>query len=152
MTETTKRLTSNVSGDQSSVQNSALPESTRRSLAEWITFILASVILMVLVGFILYDWQINQAQPPSFQVTISDTVRITDHHYYVPFEIQNTGGRIARTVQITAELHMTGDADESGEQQIDFLSGHERKRGSFIFTRDPQQGDLVIRVASYRLP
>lgn len=125
---------------------------TRRSLAEWITFIFASLILVVLVCLILVDWHITQSRPPAFQVTVSDTSRVTDHRYYVPFEIRNTGGRIARTVQITAELHIDGEPDESGEQQIDFLSSNERKQGSFVFTHDPQEGELVIRVASYRLP
>lgn len=127
-------------------------DQTQRSLAEWITFILASLILIVLVCLILYDWHITQSRPPAFRVTVSDTARLTDHRYYVPFEIHNTGGRIARTVQITAELHIAGEADESGEQQIDFLSSNERKQGSFVFTHNPQEGNLVIRVASYRLP
>ncbi len=137
---------------QASKHSGTFSEQARRSLTEWITFIIASLILLVLVCLILYDWHITQSRPPAFHVTVSETARITDHRYYVPFEIHNTGGRIARTVQITAELHIAGEADEAGEQQIDFLSSNERKQGSFVFTHDPQDGELVIRVASYRLP
>lgn len=125
---------------------------TQRSAAEWVTFIVASVILLGLVGLILFDWQTNQNQPPAFSVAVSEAVRVTDGRYYVPFAITNTGGRIARTVQVTAELHSPEADDETGEQQIDFLSGHETKAGSFVFTHDPQAGDLLVRVASYRLP
>lgn len=124
----------------------------QRSAAEWVTFMLASVILLGLVGLICFDWQTNQAQPPAFAVTVSEAVRVTDGRYYVPFAITNTGGRIARTVQVMAELHSAGADDETGEQQIDFLSGHETKAGSFVFTQNPQAGELVVRVASYRLP
>jgi uncharacterized protein (TIGR02588 family) len=125
---------------------------TQRSAAEWVTFMVASIILLVLVGLICFDWQTNQNRPPAFTVAVSEAVRVTDGRYYVPFAITNTGGRIARMVQVTAELHQVGADDETGEQQIDFLSGHETKAGSFVFTHAPQAGELVVRVASYRLP
>ncbi|MGB3308557.1 MAG: TIGR02588 family protein [Nodosilinea sp.] len=125
---------------------------TQRSAAEWVTFIAASIILLGLVGLIFFDWQTNQNQPPAFAVAVSEAVRVTDGRYYVPFAITNTGGRIARMVQVTAGLNIAGADDETGEQQIDFLSGHETKAGSFVFSHDPQGGDLVVRVASYRLP
>jgi uncharacterized protein (TIGR02588 family) len=124
----------------------------QRSLAEWITFTVATLLLVGLVGLILYDGYINQNRPPAFEVSVAETVRITDGRYYVPFTITNTGGQIARTVQVSAELHLPDGDDETGEQQIDFLSGHEQKQGSFVFTQNPQAGDLSIRVASYRLP
>ncbi|MGB3495155.1 MAG: TIGR02588 family protein [Elainellaceae cyanobacterium] len=125
---------------------------SRRSLAEWITFTIAALILSALVGLIIYDWQVNQSRPPAFQVEVTESARVTDGRYYVPFSIQNTGGRIARTVQVTAELLLENGDNESGEQQIDFLSGNERKSGSFVFSHNPQQGELLIRVASYGLP
>ncbi|MFQ4135164.1 TIGR02588 family protein [Nodosilinea sp. PGN35] len=125
---------------------------TERSAAEWVTFAVASVILLGLVGLIFFDWQTNQNRPPAFAVAVSEAVRVTDGRYYVPFAITNTGGRIARMVQVTAELDIAGVDDETGEQQIDFLSGHETKAGSFVFSHDPQGGELTVRVASYRLP
>ncbi|MFH7241884.1 MAG: TIGR02588 family protein [Spirulina sp.] len=125
---------------------------TRRSLAEWVTFWVSALILLALVSLILYDWQVNQSRPPAFDVAVSDAIRITDGRYYVPFAITNTGGRIANGVQVTAELHIPNAEDETGEQQIDFLSGHETKAGSFVFSHNPQEGDLTVRVASYRLP
>lgn len=137
-------------------ENSPSPNAprrfTQRSAAEWVTFIAASLILLGLIGLIFFDWQTNQNRPPAFSVAVSEAVRVTDGRYYVPFAITNTGGRIARMVQVTAELNITGVDDETGEQQIDFLSGHETKAGSFVFTHNPQGGDLVVRVASYRLP
>ncbi|MEM9452317.1 MAG: TIGR02588 family protein [Cyanobacteria bacterium P01_E01_bin.6] len=140
------------SGSGKTALNDRTMQQERRSLAEWITFVLASIILIALIALILYDWQINQLRPPEFHIMVDNTTRIANQRYYVPFEIQNTGGRIARTVQVMAALHIDGEEDESGEQQIDFLSGNERKRGSFVFTHNPRQGELIIRVASYRLP
>ncbi|MEM9979838.1 MAG: TIGR02588 family protein [Cyanobacteria bacterium P01_A01_bin.123] len=137
------------------VQTQAIPtelEDGQRSLAEWITLLAATTILLGLIGLIIYDWQINQTRPPAFAIAVTESARVTDGHYYVPFIIKNTGGRIARTVQVTAELAIENEPSETGEQQIDFLSGNEQKRGSFVFTHNPQAGELLIRVASYGLP
>jgi len=129
-----------------------LAQVSGRSAAEWMTFVVAASILLGLVGLIFYDWQVSQNQPPAFTVTASEAVRVTDGRYYVPFTITNTGERIARGVQVTAELRLANADGETGEQQIDFLSGHEQKEGSFVFSHDPQTGELVVRVASYQLP
>ncbi|MGA0201230.1 MAG: hypothetical protein ACO3NK_19315, partial [Prochlorotrichaceae cyanobacterium] len=47
---------------------------------------------------------------------------------------------------------LNGETDETGEQQIASLSGGETVQGSFVFSHDPSQGDLILRVASYREP
>lgn len=122
-----------------------------RSQAEWTTFIGATCVLLLLVSLIVYDWVVNQNRPPVLQVEPIAAVRVESGQYYVPFVVANTGGTLARTVQVVAELHWA-DEEEVGEQQIDFLSGGERKQGSFIFHHDPQRGELVLRVASYRMP
>ncbi|MEM8808570.1 MAG: TIGR02588 family protein [Cyanobacteria bacterium P01_G01_bin.38] len=123
----------------------------KRSLAEWITLTISTAILIGLVGLVLYDWQINQNRPPLFQIEFASAQAI-DNHYYVPFVIKNTGGQVARTVQVSAELRLDNAPDETGAQDIDFLSANERKRGSFVFDHDPNQGQLTVRVASFRLP
>jgi len=123
-----------------------------RSLAEWITLAISTLVLTSIVILIFYDWQLSKNIPPAFHVEIADTARMTEGRYYVPFTLKNTGGRIARTVQVMAELHSPDGNDETGEQEFDFLSGNERKKGEFVFEHDPQAGDLIVRVASFGLP
>jgi uncharacterized protein (TIGR02588 family) len=53
---------------------------------------------------------------------------------------------------VIAELRINGEVEESGEQQIDFLASGEMEEGAFVFSRDPRKGELVVRVASYKLP
>ncbi|MFK8186160.1 MAG: TIGR02588 family protein [Phormidesmis sp.] len=124
----------------------------RRSLAEWITLSISTLVLTLIVGLVLYDWQLSKNLPPAFQIEVTEKARLTAGRYYVPFTLRNTGGRIARTVQVIAELDLPDGTAESGEQQFDFLSGNERKKGSFVFEHNPQDGTLVIRVASFGLP
>lgn len=123
-----------------------------RSLAEQITLAICSVTLAIVVGLVLYDWQLSKNLPPAFQIKITETVRLTEGRYYLPFTLKNTGGRIVRTVQVVADLQLPDGNEETGEQQFDFLSGNERKKGSFVFEHNPKDGTLIVRVASFRLP
>ncbi|MBD2356775.1 TIGR02588 family protein [Tolypothrix sp. FACHB-123] len=123
-----------------------------RSIAEWVTFSIASLILAVIVSLVGYTWLTDKNQPPIVSVSNKQTIRESDGQFYVPFEVVNTGGDTAESVQIIAELEIDGKVAETGEQQIDFLSRGETEEGAFIFSQNPNQGNLKIRVASYKLP
>ncbi|MBE9181243.1 TIGR02588 family protein [Oculatella sp. LEGE 06141] len=125
----------------------------KRSPAEWITFGLASFILTTVVGLVVYVWIAeHHQQPPSLSVVRNQSIRETAGQFYVPFEVTNSGGETVESVQIIAELRINGEVEEAGEQHIDFLSAKETEEGAFIFSRNPDEGELVIRVASYTLP
>ncbi|WP_414546214.1 TIGR02588 family protein [Nostoc sp. CCY0012] len=123
-----------------------------RSFAEWITFGISLSILVVVIGLVGYMWLNEKNQPPILSVHKKQTIREIDGNFYVPFEIVNTGSETAESVQIIAELQIADKVVETGEQQIDFLSDGEKEEGAFIFSQNPLQGQLIVRVASYKLP
>jgi uncharacterized protein (TIGR02588 family) len=122
------------------------------STAEWISLGISSVLLAGVIGAASFLWASEQQrQPPILGITQSDT-RLSDGEYYVPFTVTNAGGETAESVQVVAELRIDGEVVESGEQTLEFLSSQETTGGAFIFTRNPQDGELVMRVASYQEP
>ena len=123
-----------------------------RNLAEWVTFSIASLILGTIVGLVIYSWVTKQERPPAFAINQGKEVRESQGQFYIPFEISNTGGKTVESVQIVAELRVNGQLEESGDQQIDFLSEGEKEEGAFVFRQDPRKGELTVRVASYKLP
>ncbi|BAY12646.1 TIGR02588 family protein [Calothrix sp. NIES-2098] len=127
-------------------------QNQERSLAEWVTFSAASFILAAIVGLVGYTWLTDKNQPPIVSVTNKQTIHEINGQFYVPFEVVNTGGETAESVQIMAELEIDGKVAQTGEQQIDFLSRGEKEEGAFVFSQNPQQGQLTIRVASYKVP
>ena len=127
-------------------------EQQPRSIAEWVTFSVASLILAIIVSLVGYTWLNEKNQPPILSVTKKETIREIGGQFYVPFEVVNTGGDTVESVQIRAELLINGKVTETGEQQIDFLSNGEREEGAFMFSQNPRQGQLNLRVASYKLP
>ncbi|WP_353260145.1 TIGR02588 family protein [Prochlorothrix hollandica] len=128
------------------------PVSPARSPLRWFTFILATGILITLVGLIIYAGLVTQNQPPILKAELTEPFRVVDGAFYVPFTVTNVGGESAEAIQIMAELRIEGDEPETGEQQVDSLSSSETIKGSFVFSHDPQDGDLSLRVASYRSP
>ncbi|PSB48247.1 TIGR02588 family protein [filamentous cyanobacterium Phorm 6] len=124
----------------------------KRSLAEWVTFAIACSILATLVGLVVYSWLTKKQEPPIISVTRNEAIREEKGQFYVPFAVANTGGETAESVQIIGELRVKGEVVESGDLQIDFLSSGETEEGAFIFSRDPRQGELIVRSSSYLLP
>ncbi|MDX2243512.1 MAG: TIGR02588 family protein [Leptolyngbyaceae cyanobacterium bins.302] len=123
-----------------------------RSLAEWVTFGVASLVLSALVGLVIYSWATERDRPPVLTLTRPEPVRRENQQFYVPFEIINTGGETAESVQVIAELKQNGQVQETSDLQIDFLASNEKEKGAFVFTQNPQAGELILRVGSYKLP
>jgi uncharacterized protein (TIGR02588 family) len=122
------------------------------SIAEWISLAIAASLLTMVIGLVVFLWVSDrQTNPPILEITAAE-VRQSADQFYVPFEVTNTGGITAESVQVVAKLHIDGITVESGEQIIDFLSSQETASGAFVFTHNPRQGELVIRVASYQDP
>ena len=125
---------------------------SKTNLAEWVTFAIASSILATIVGLVIYSWLTKKQEPPTISVSRNSPIRFEKGQFYVPFAVANTGGETAESVQIIAELRVNGEVVESGDLQIDFLSSGETEAGAFIFSRDPSQGELIVRSSSYKLP
>ncbi|MEM8503860.1 MAG: TIGR02588 family protein [Cyanobacteria bacterium P01_D01_bin.1] len=129
---------------------SAQPES--RSTAERVSFLIALTILLGIIVSVGYLWVSDRNQTPPVLEISTDSIEQRKSSYYVPFAITNLGGKTAATVQIVAELRIDNEIVESSEQTIDFLSREEEAEGAFIFTRNPSEGELTVKVTSYLDP
>lgn len=128
-------------------------QEQKRTTAEWVTFSVASSILIAIVGLVSFTWIKQPAQkPPVLVINNNKPLRKLNGQYYVPFEVVNRGGQTAASVQVKAELRINGKVEETGEQQIEFLSRKEKETGAFIFSQNPEKGELILRVASYKSP
>lgn len=108
--------------------------------------------MVAIAGLVVYQWLVKQDRPPVLSVARSGATRFSQGFFYVPFAVTNTGGGTAQSVQIIAQLRSKGKVEATGEQRIDFLSSGETEKGTFVFNRNPGDGELILRVASYQLP
>jgi uncharacterized protein (TIGR02588 family) len=125
-------------------------KSSKRSLAEKVSFSISLFLLSIIVALICYTWIAGDTNPPILSITTEKT-REVNQQYYVPYTVTNSGGKTATSVEIRAEL-VTPETTQVGRQEIDFLSRQETQSGEFIFDRSPQAGKFTVRVASYQEP
>lgn len=137
--------------DEESNDSPPEPQPTQ-TIVRWVSLSLSSLVLVTILGLASYLWVSDRQQQPPILEVVPNEIRQSNSQFYVTFEVSNQGGRTAESVQVIAELRMNGMTVESGEQIFDFLSSQERANGTFIFTQDPGQGELTIRVASYQQP
>ncbi len=123
-----------------------------RPLAEWVSFGVATAILLAVAGLVIYLWVAVPATPPVVSVTRAGPVRREGGQFYIPVRVTNSGGLTADAVVVRGELVVDGETVEEGDLQFDFLSAGEAEEGAFIFAHDPAEGQLELRVGSYRLP
>jgi uncharacterized protein (TIGR02588 family) len=133
-------------------QSIPIPKKEGKSLAEWVAFGVAAAILSTITGLVLYVWLGQQRQPPILSITYKKEIREVNGQFYIPFTLTNQGGETVESVRVFAELEMNNRSKEQGEQEIDFLSGSEEREGAFVFSKNPRQGKLTLRVTSYKLP
>lgn len=129
----------------------SIKRSSGRSFAEKVSLAISLAIMSVIVALICYTWIRGDNNPPILSVTTSE-IRKVNQQYYVPFTVTNEGGETAESVEVVGELSLTDGTTETGMQEVNFLSRQEQRSGEFIFDHDPQQGELTVRVASYKTP
>lgn len=123
-----------------------------RSLAEKLSFGISLFIVGLIITLVCYTWITGDTNPPILSIISGSNIRQVNQQYYVPFTVTNCGGETAESVEVVAQLLFANQVAETGRQQVDFLSRQEKRSGEFVFSHDPQQGELKIRVASYRQP
>ena len=121
-----------------------------RSTAEWVTFAVASAILLSLVALILLQIP-SGGSPPEPSARITGPPEERGGSWFVVVDVENSGDGAAENVQVLAALEID-DRTEEGDQTIDFLSGGETESIEFVFDDDPGEGALTVRVTGYSVP
>lgn len=123
-----------------------------RSMAEWVTFGIAALLLGTIAGLVVYSSLTKSDRPPVMTISRPEAIREENGQFYIPFEMINTGGETAESVQVIAELKQDGKIEPIGDLQIDFLASGETVQGAFVLNQNPQTGELILRVGSYQIP
>jgi len=125
-------------------------KDTTRSAPEWITFIVACLVVAVVAGLMVVQ-ALGSFDPPAPVAEQAGSVRNEKRSYFVPVDVTNHGDETAVQVQVLAELTVDGEVT-SGDQVIDFLAGAEVEHLTFVFDTNPADGELVVQVTGFSAP
>lgn len=121
-----------------------------RTVAEWVTFGVSVVILLVLVGLIAVEAG-EPDRPALPRVVETGPVERHGEAFLVPVTVRNEGGATAEAVQVVAELTI-GDEVIEADQSVEFLARDETAEVAFVFAEDPATGTLDVRVTGFTVP
>lgn len=122
-----------------------------RSRAEWVSFAMASAVLLAIAGAIVALW-LQSPRPPELTVTMVGSPRHVGSFDYVTAEIRNGGTETAQNVRVVAEVSAPDGPRGVGEQVVDFLAGGASERVVFVIEAGLTPGDLTLRVDGYAEP
>lgn len=119
---------------------------------EWLVFGVSAVLLMLLVGFLVYDAVTIGSAPPAIEVTLGDASP-QGEQFVIPVSVYNAGDRTAEGVLIEVSLQVGAAAVESAQFEAAFVPRKSTSAGWVVFTMDPSAVDAVeARVLGYQEP
>lgn len=122
-----------------------------RTTAERVSMAISlAVVLAVLAG--IGSLMLRQDTADANFVVEVSAVREHGLDYHVQVRVRNDGDRTVENVQVVAELRIDGEEPLEGEQLVHFLPPSTEDEVVFVFDRNPNEGTLDLRVASYATP
>jgi uncharacterized protein (TIGR02588 family) len=119
---------------------------------EWLAAAIGLLIAIGLIAIIAREGVVAADDPvPQLTVTVGQPIASPGRHV-VPIRVQNFSSRTAASVQVKGELVPGGGEPEESGTTIDYAPGHSEAAGGLIFTSDPRQGRLEVRIVGYEIP
>ena len=119
---------------------------------EWGSAALGLVILTVLFGFLAYEAvKSKDGTPPLMMVEVTDVVAYSDR-FVVEVKVINRSRTTGAGVGIEGTLIEGATTVETSEATVDYVPGMSQRQGGLIFTRDPRDYRLELRVTGFELP
>jgi uncharacterized protein (TIGR02588 family) len=124
-----------------------------RSVAEWSTLAVSSLIVLGLIGLTSYFYLISSTAPATVEVEprLSETYQ-AGGRFYLPVTVRNSGGETGEEVRVRVNVTDPAGGQEVAEFQIQFLAGGGSSRAVVAFGSDPRQGQIDAGVVSYLEP
>lgn len=126
-----------------------MSDKRERTAAEWVTFAVAVLILLAVIGAIAVEAM--SSDDPARPVASVETTERVGERYEVTVTIENRGDLAAEQVQVLASLDVDGETSE-GDQVVDFLAGGDEEELVFYFDDDPDDGELTVEVTGFTVP
>lgn len=125
----------------------------RYPLLEWISAAIGLLITAVMFGLLTYEAVLQRpGVPPLIEIKPTALMR-AGGQYVLELEVRNVARRTASAVQVEGVLN--GDKEdpvETSTATIDYVPGESRRNAALIFTTDPRQHSLALRVTGFSRP
>jgi uncharacterized protein (TIGR02588 family) len=121
-------------------------------LVEWVSAGVGLAIVLGMFGFLVLDAiRADSGVPPVMRV---EPVRITgaNGQYVMQVVVTNESRKTGASVQISGELRQAGAVVENSSATLSYVPGESHRRAGLVFTRDPRNYSVRLRVTGYERP
>ena len=118
---------------------------------EWLIAALGLILVTGAIGFMIYEAATQENLPPNFVFKVGSATQ-TANGFLVKFELENTGDETAAAVEIEGELTRGEESVEKSSASLTYAPSHSKREGGLLFTKNPNEFELTIRVAGYEKP
>lgn len=124
----------------------------RYPLLEWVSAAIGLVIAAVMFGLLIYEALVQRpGVPPLIEVEPSALVK-AGNQYVLELKVRNVARRTASAVQVEGVLKTGGEKVETSTATLDYVPGESRRNAALIFTNDPRNYRLALRVTGFSRP
>lgn len=128
------------------------PAPKRYPLVEWVSAAIGLAITGAMFGFLALEARGQSERVPPLLNAVALGLASGPGQYVVEFEVRNDSAATGAAVQVEGTLKEGGSAVETSTASLSYVPGHSVQRGGLVFTKDPRDYRLELRVTGYELP
>lgn len=126
-------------------------EQVRSHWIEWATGLIATVMILAMIGWLLFEAATTRDRPPELSAKVLDVAPLSSG-WRVMIEVSNDGDQAAAAVDVKATL-TEGDAMvEEAQTTFDYVAAGSTSRGGLIFKQDPTSFGLEVVPTGFTEP
>ena len=130
----------------------AREKSGRYPLVEWVSAAIGLAITGGMFGFLALEvLQHRDGVPPLMEVAPVALISAAER-YVVEVEVKNVSRKTGAAVQIEGTLKRGNEAVETSGATVAYVPGQSQRRAGLVFTQDPRNYRLELRVTGYERP
>lgn len=126
-------------------------EQVRSHWIEWATGLIATVMILAMIGWLLFEAATTRDRPPQLSAKVLEVAPLSSG-WRVMIEVRNDGDQAAAAVDVKATL-TEGDATvEEAQTTFDYVAAGSTSRGGLIFKQDPSSFGLEVVPTGFTEP
>ena len=113
--------------------------------------IIGASLVAGVVAFLAYQAVAVPDTGPDLHVAVSRIERVDDR-FVVHVRVGNDGDQTARGVAVAGSISSDGKTIQQANTTVSYVPPTSSRRAALVFTRDPREASLSVRVSGYELP
>lgn len=124
----------------------------RVPLLEWLTAALGLLLALGIVGTLVRAGLAESDHAVPVLTVAPHRVVAAGGGFVVEVKVANASPHTAASVQIEGQLAAPAAEPETSNATIDYVPGRSSVKAGLLFTTDPREGELKLRVTGYEVP